>query len=434
MQTKRILVVNPPAFTPKPYIEREAVFMGPYVLASNLCQNGYDCRVFDFITEKSYLDGWENNRIERTAKCGNYKNEFISKHVYYLGKNEKFYIDYLKAYKPNEVYISSNFTYNWQATQFVAQLTREFNPLIKISIGGIYVNLCLEHAKNNIDADNFIVTSCDDLNKFTKINISLYKSIPSTFPILTSIGCPFSCAWCAVSLLEGNKMIFQKPIDVVSDIEEKFYYGIKRFRFIDSNLLANYDFHLKIILKELLKRKINVELCSYGGINPLFVTQDMLELFAQSGFKNIQIPLESMNDDFLKENNRTVTSKIWKDVINKINKIKNFSVSSYFMCGFKHQTIKEIYQTMNFIKDCGAIPGPLFFTPIPKTKFEDNDILLENLHPYLFPYAHNDMKVEELEQILAITNNLGTYIPEYIKCKENNNNIDGVKYENKINM
>ena len=147
---KKILIINPPAFSPKPYIEEEYIFMAPYVLASNLRCQHIDCQIYNFIEEKTELCGYENDRIERIAKCGNFTNELISKPVRYIGKHEKFYIEYLKAYKPNEVWISSFFTYNWQATKFVADLTREFNPLIKIKIGGIYPTLCYKHAKEKL--------------------------------------------------------------------------------------------------------------------------------------------------------------------------------------------------------------------------------------------------------------------------------------------
>ena len=412
---KKILIVNPPVFTPKPYYESDLISMAPYVLASHLKHQGRECHVFDFIEDRSRLCGHQNDRTHRVAQCGNFKDELISKPIRYVGRHEKFYIEYLKGYNPTEVWISSLFTYNWEASKFVTDLTRNFNKDIYIKLGGVYASLCCEHAKNNIDIDEISVADCNDPIRFTKININLYKSFPTTFSILTSFGCPFNCAWCAVPSLEGHKMKFRNPIEVVDDIEEKYLLGVKQIRFMDSNLLANYDNHFKIILQELIKRKIKVILCSYGGINPLYVNQEMLELMKEAGFLNIQLPLETIDGDLIRENNRQLIPEKWAQTISCLKRIKGFSVSSYLLCGLPGQKTSDIYRSMAFIKDYGAEPRPLFFTPIPGTKYEDKTKRLEDLHPYLFPYASNDMKVKDLEQILVNSYTKGCHIPEYIE-------------------
>lgn len=413
--SKRILVVNPPSFVVKPIVEAELIYTAPYAIASSLKQQGVDCQVFDFVEEKPKFNGHNHNRIDGVLRCGNFDNELISKHVYYVGKDPQHYLNFLKAYRPDEVWISVLFTYNWKAAKLVADLTKEFNDLITIRLGGVYATLCQDHARDNIGANTVTCSSPEDPNRFQKINVNLYRSLPSAFPILTSIGCTFNCGWCAVPKLEGNTMNYRDPIEVLNDIEEKYYYGIKKFRFLDSNLLANYEHHLKPILEGIVKRGIKALFSSYGGVNPLFITQDKLELMAQAHFQDIQLPVETTNEDLLKENNRAVTTKHWVDAVEKLNSIKGFSLCSYVLCGMPGQTIQEIYQTINFVKDHGVIPRPLFFTPIPGTRYEDKSIPLEQLHPHLFPYASNKMLVRDLEQILTNYNHTGSYAPDYIK-------------------
>ena len=413
--SKRILVVNPPSFAIKPIAESEMIFAAPYAIASDLKSRGIDCQLFDFIEEKPDLDGHDSNRIDGVQRCGNFENELISKHVYYVGKNPKHYINFLKAYHPDEVWISVLFTYNWQAARLVADLTREFNPLIKIRLGGAYATLCTDHAKQNVGVDEVEVSCPEDPRRFKKISFNLYRSLPSFFPVLTSVGCPFGCGWCAVHKLEGQTMQFKDPVEVLDDIEEKYCYGVTRFKFLDSNILANYDNHLKVILQGIIKRGIKAIFRSYGGINPLFATQDKLELMAQANFVDVQIPLETINEDVIKSNNRAVSIQQWTEAVEKFNKIKRFSLSSFILCGMPEQTIQEIYKAINFVKDHGVKPSPLFFTPIPGTRYEDRSKPLEQLHPYLFPYASNKMLVRDLDQLLANYTQTGCYAPDYIK-------------------
>jgi len=392
--------------------------MAPYVTASYLKRAGEDCQIYDFVNDELTFNGWTDIRIEDVGRCGNFENEHISKRIYYIGRHEKFYIQYLSVYKPTEVWISCLFTYNWKAAKFVADLTRQYDPNIKIKIGGVYATLCPDHARQNIDCDEVVVSAPDDPMRLTKVNINLYRTIPYMYPILTSTGCAFRCKWCAVHIIEGTKRIEADPMAVADQIEQLYYCGVKRIRFMDSDILHNFDKHLKVILDEIIKRKVKISLTSYGGVNPLFATQEALELMAQAGFKSIQIPLESVSQDILAENRHSIRIRDWEFCISQLHRIKNFSISSYVLCGLPGQKIQDIYKAINFVQDYGVSPQPLFFTPIPGTPYEDPEIPLEYANPYLFPYASPEMPVEELEQI--VVNHIGVrgnivYIPEYIK-------------------
>jgi len=394
---KKILVVNPPVLSPMPLAAMEGL-MGPYVLASRLRAEGRNADIFDFIQEPRQLDGFRDIRVEGVKKCGNFEEERFSKRIYYQGLSEEKYINFLKAYKPHEVRISALFTFYWQGAKIVYELTREFNSLIKIRLGGAYPLLTTEHAIKHFPDAEIILFRPDDTTRFRNIDISLYRKIPRMFPVLTSVGCPYKCKWCAVPLLEGSNMKFKDPGMVANDIEEKFYYGVKTFRFLDSHLLSDYECHFKVILQELIKRNIKAEFYSYGGLNPLFVTQEMLELMARAGFSRIQLPIETVNSETLKKNNRPVTVKAWLSCVEKLKKINMFEVVSYLLCGVPGQSIKEVYGTINFLEDNGVTPAPLFFTPIPATSYEDKRPL-EDLHPFLFPCASSECPAGELEKI-----------------------------------
>jgi radical SAM superfamily enzyme YgiQ (UPF0313 family) len=388
--------------------------MGPYAFASELKSQGLDVAMFDFITERRGLDGWTNVRVERVAKVGNFEAERLSKRVYYIGANERHYIKYLKAYKPDTVLISCLFTFYWEGAKLVYDVTREFDPDIRIYVGGNYPTLCYEHAREHFPEAGVVASRPDDRGKFRDIDIGFYKTIPRMFPILTSTGCPFSCSWCAAPNIEGKVMRFKDPSKVVEDIEQKYDFGVRSFRFIDSHLLADYENHFKVILEGLVKKPWRAELHSYGGLNPLSVTQEMLELMRDAGFVRIQLPLEVIDEKTLKDNNRPVSVRMWEAAVKKLKRIDRFQVVSYVLAGLPGQTIKDIYRAINFVEDYGVTPVPLFFTPIPGTKYEDPRPI-ENLHPYLFPYASNEMPAAELERIQENYYTGGVHVSEIIK-------------------
>ncbi|MDP2942203.1 MAG: B12-binding domain-containing radical SAM protein, partial [Candidatus Omnitrophota bacterium] len=410
----KVLIVNPPVYTPKPWNGLDTSLMGPYVLASQLKPENMEIKVFDFVSERRGLDGWEDVRVERVAKVGNYKKECLQKRIYYMGSSERHYIDYVKAYRPNIVLISCLFTFYWEGAKLVYDLTRDISPLILITIGGNYPALCPEHARANFPEAHVKIYNDKPPDRFFNIDLGFYNAIPRMFPILTSVGCPFSCKWCAVPFLEGNKMQFKDPRKVVEDMETKYRLGVRSFRFIDSHLLADYENHFKAILEELVKKPWRAELHSYGGLNSLYVTQEMLELMAEAGFVRIQLPIETSDEKTLKDNNRPVSAGMWEAAVKKLKRINRFQVVSYVLAGLPGQTIEDIYRTINFVEGHGVTPVPLFFTPIPTTRYEDPRPL-EDLHPYLFPCASDDMPASELERIQEKYYTGGVHVSEIIK-------------------
>lgn len=395
---EKILIISPPLLSPKP-LPNMTGHMGVYALASYLRRTGKNIEVYDFLSEKRKFDGYTDERIEGIQECGNFENEQLSKRIYYIGSPEDNFRNFLHAYKPTKVFISCLFTFYWQGAKMVYDIVKELNPFVQLNIGGVYTQLCERHGREHFP-DALIHSVITSQNKFENLDISLYRNIPKMFPVLTSIGCPFECKWCAVPVLEGKGMSYKNPLEVVSDIQEKIDYGVKSFRFLDSHLTGNYEKHFKIILKGLVEWCIKADFYSYGGINPIAVTQDMLELMARAGFRRIQLPIETVCENMLKKNNRPVLINQWVDAVKKLKRIKRFEIVSYLLCGIPGQTIQDIYKTINFLENNGVTPVPLFFSPIPKTLYEDNRDL-EALHPFLFPCASDEMPAEELEKILC---------------------------------
>ena len=418
MPNKKILVVNPPILSPKPFDRARFTALAPYLIVSHL-RKTEDCQIYDFVLDKPTLDcTGDGIRIVDTYPCGNFENESISKHIYRLGTSEKEYIEFLTKYDPTEVWISSLCTFNWKSVQRVAEITKTFNKSIEIVLGGVYPTLCYDHAKENIQADRIVKVDPEDLIRFVDQDLLIYKIFPTNFHIATSVGCPNSCKWCAAHILEGHTMRFKDPIKVVDDIQQKYEWGVRRFTFLDSNILANYENHFKVILDEIIKRKIKANFSAgNGGFSALLVTQEILEKVAEAGFNSINIPLEFTNEDFLKKNDRPISIKKWVEVVSKLAPIAKLMVMSNFICGMPGQTTKEIYQTIAFITQHGASPKANFFTPVPGTPFEEKNLPLEYVHPFLFPYASNDMKVVDLEQVMMnyATNHQKVYIPELVR-------------------
>jgi len=102
---------------------------------------------------------------------------------------------------------------------------------------------------------------------------ALYTNINSYVPAIgieTKRGCPVGCAYCVYPQLQGKKLRYRPPADVVDEMEALYKeYGIKSFHFTDP-VLNTADGHLEEICREILRRKLDIR---WDG----FMREDLLD-------------------------------------------------------------------------------------------------------------------------------------------------------------
>ena len=178
---------------------------------------------------------------------------------------------------PNQVKITSLFTYwsnyVWESVKFY----KETYPQAKVIVGGIYASLMPEHCKKS---------GCDEV--FIGVDVKVEKFKPAydlvdvDYQIVhTSRGCLRKCKFCGTWKIEP-KFVSKKSIkdEICSN----------RVIFYDNNLLANP--HIKDILEELKNAKNNGRVVyseSQCGIDGRLLTPEVAKLLKQARFLNPRI-------------------------------------------------------------------------------------------------------------------------------------------------
>ena len=208
--------------------------------------------------------------------------------------------------------------------------------------------------------------------------------------MMTSRGCPFSCSYCHIAEETPEsksgaigKFRFKSDDRVLKEMEIlKNEIGARQIFIEDDSI-----FGMKKRAIRLLKKIVGygLDLMDVNGINMIHLVkksnkpgwmipdEEVIELLAAVGFKEIVLPFESANPRIIKKwcSNKLALDRFDPGELIKTIKKYNLYVGTNYMLGFPDETRKEIENTVNFakkMKDYGLDHSNFYLVmPVPGT-------------------------------------------------------------------
>jgi radical SAM superfamily enzyme YgiQ (UPF0313 family) len=306
---------------------------------------------------------------------------------------EWFVRDLTAVEKPDLILISCLLTYWYPGLFETIRETKKIFPDVPIGVGGVYATLCHEHASAASGAD--MVSSgpgenriLDIVERFTgahraaRFDPEDLDSYP--YPafdlqhrigyicLLTSRGCPFSCPYCASSILQPKRMR-RSPESVVKEI---LYwhgrFGVKDFVFYDDALLIDAKNHADRIFEGVIRAGLDIRFHTPNAVHIREITRETARLMFDAGVKTLRLGLESSEFE-----NREIDGKVGKEeFIQAVSYLKEAGftkdqVGAYLLAGLPGQQVEMVETSIQTVKKCGITPILAYYTPIPKTRLWD---------------------------------------------------------------
>ncbi len=348
--------------------------------------SGYSVKIIDFNAEKQYGADFIPNPLNA--------QEFIQK---------------LKRFDPEIVGISS-FTENYKIAMTIAQMVKTENENIKIMYGGFHAtfqaNECLknnpyidlvvlgesEHliieiieglaGKKDLDSINNIAfrknqiikakseLSIPKLNEIPLPDLSLVKDkfYPSFLLHLEySRGCPFQCAFCAISPFSKRKVRYY-PIKRVLDQLESYseYFDNFSCTVSDATFLLHHK-KVKMILDEVRNRKIELNEWTFQTRADT-VNRAILKEIKKHHVSSFSLGIEDIHDSVLQTVGKAQKFSQTQRAI-KIMKELDFRIIGTFVIGLPSQTKQHMLENIEFSNKLDFVtfacivpfPGSLIF-------------------------------------------------------------------------
>lgn len=299
--------------------------------------------------------------------------------------------------EPSAILITSMMTYWYSGVFRAIELAKQRFPNIPVVLGGIYASLCFQHAQTHSHADYVvrehdpakILQLVDDLtgkpHSYSSQNadensppLQLFHTYPAFdlyyhmdyACLLTSIGCPYRCTYCASHLLSPH--FVQRPPEEV--FQELLYYynqmGIRNFAFYDDALLMHSASHLEPFLYQVIDANLACTFHTPNGLHARYITEQMADLMFKSGFKTIRLSLETIDRTRQQQTGGKVTEEEFTHAVTILKQagFQGTQIGVYFFIGLPGQSIEETKETIRYVHSLGVNAHLCEYSPIPGTQ------------------------------------------------------------------
>lgn len=212
------------------------------------------------------------------------------------------------------------------------------------------VDLVEEHIKTNkqiIKKDNIMTVPFEDME------INHFESKTRAF-VKIQDGCENYCSYCIIPFVRG-RCRSKKKETVIRELTNLVKSGYKEIVLTGIHT-GNYGADLGIKFSSLLEEILAIKGLKRLRISSIEITEldaKFFELLKNPILCNhMHIPLQSGSENILKLMNRKYTKEKYKQIIEKIRKVRpNISITTDVIVGFPTETEEEFKECLEFIKE-----------------------------------------------------------------------------------
>jgi len=169
--------------------------------------------------------------------------------------------------------------------------------------------------------------------------------------IQTKRGCPYDCQFCEYPYLEGKRVRYRRPVDVIADLRQHYtLWGNRRFWFTDAQFITGREAYPQCseILERIISEGFEIEWSGY--VRTSMITQALAPLMVRSGVGDLEVSITSGS----------------QKVVNELH------------MGF---SIEKLYEGCHYLKEAG-FKGKLILNYSLNSPGDSEEGLLESVNSY----------------------------------------------------
>ena len=249
-----------------------------------------------------------------------------------------------------------------------------------ISIQDDTIKINPENDVTDLNQINLKAYDYIDVEKYILKGIGTKGETIPWLPVLTGVGCPYGCTYCAYPIAYGKK-IFYKDVDlIIHEIQHLMKtYDIQGFCLRDVVFTKKKD-RVHTFCNQLIKN--NMEINYFFETRIGLLNEEMISLLKKTGCFQMNIGVESGSPEILKNVGKPgVDIPLLKQTFDQLENA-GINTMAHIILGLPGESKKTIKETYQLLKTIHATEINInYITPYPGTPFYDyakeHDLILD---------------------------------------------------------
>jgi len=208
----------------------------------------------------------------------------------------------------------------------------------------------------NMTSEEQDIRLINDLSVYTKFHVEDYWENLRAYPepirsmsVISSVGCPGKCVFCAQMVKHYTTRRVSKVVDELQFIKDRF--EVEAFNFVDMTFTANPQ-HVKELCSEILRRGLNIKWWCESRVD---IQLPLLKAMKEAGCVSIAAGVESGSDRVLSRISKGITRE---KIINFCRSCNDLGIylRLFFMYSHLGETKSDVYESLSFIDKIKCYP------------------------------------------------------------------------------
>lgn len=314
--------------------------------------------------------------------------------------------------RPDLICVTSIMTYWYPGVSEAIRIVREEFPGVPVWLGGIYARLCPDHAGKETGADRVITepismlpsllstqtgfhvrneATWEDFNLWPPPALDLVSNLDYA-PVLTSIGCPYRCPYCASGRLQPEWKRLGPDRIYADIIRAHAIFGASDIAFYDDALLLDAETTLKPALEKLIEENLPLRFHVPNALHIRSLSTEWCSLLHGAGFRTIRLGLETTVDAKSREWGGKVNTGMFLDAVENLVRagFDKSDIGVYLLCGLPGQSPEDVAEAIRTVRQTGVRPRLAEYSPIPGTPMWEKAAGLSSFDIGGEPLYHNN--------------------------------------------
>lgn len=170
--------------------------------------------------------------------------------------------------------------------------------------------------------------------------------------LIMSRGCPYSCSFCSIHLMNGRIWRYRSPENVIAElIELKEKYHVESVAFLDDHVIGHKDRFLKI-MNLMIKKKIDLQWQLPNGVRVDYLDREIMQKMKEAGCTSLVLGIQHGSQSMINVMNTKLDLKKVEQVVKDANEI-GLPLAAFLIVGYPGETRKYFIESLAFCKKLG---------------------------------------------------------------------------------